>query len=57
MCKGLNIRSIARKRYIPRGEENVTYPNLVKGNFHPSRPFEIIISDTTLIYCRGKSYD
>lgn len=33
------------------------YPNLVKGNFQPSRPFEIVVSDTTLIYCKGKRYD
>lgn len=57
VCKSLNIRSKARKTYIPRGEESVIYPNLVKGNFYPSRPFEIVVSDTTLIHCKGKSYD
>ena len=57
VCKSLNIRSKARKTYIPRGEESVTYPNLVKGNFHASRPFEIVVSDTTILYWKGKSYD
>ena len=45
------------KTYISRGEESVTYPNLVKGNFHASRPFEIVVSDTTILYWKGKRYD
>ena len=57
VCKSLNIRSKARKTYIPRGEESITYPNIVNGNFNPSRPFEVVVSDTTIIHCRGKSYD
>ena len=55
--KCLNIRSKARKTYVPRGEESITYPNIVRGNFNPSRPFQIVVSDTTIIHCRGKSYD
>lgn len=31
--------------------------NIVNGNFKPTRPFEIVVSDTTLIYCKGKRYD
>lgn len=57
VCKSLNIRSKARKTYVPRGEESITYPNIVNGNFKPTRPFEIVVSDTTLIYCKGKRYD
>lgn len=57
VCKSLNIRSKARKTYIPRGEESITYPNIVNGNFNPARPFEVVVSDTTIIHCRGKSYD
>ena len=57
VCKSLNIRSKARKTYIPRGEESITYQNIVKGNFNSTRPFEIVVSDTTMIHCRGKSYD
>ena len=57
VCKSLNIRSKARKTYIPRGEESITYPNIVRGNFNPSRPFQIVVSDTTIIHCKGKSYD
>ena len=57
VCKSLNIRSKARKTYVPRGEESITYPNIVRGNFNPSRPFQIVVSDTTIIHCRGISYD
>ena len=57
VCKSLNIRSKARKTYIPKGDESIIYPNIVNGNFNPTRPFEVIVSDTTLIHCRGKSYD
>ena len=57
VCKSLNIRSKARKTYVPRGEESITYPNIVRGNFNPSRPFQIVVSDTTIIHCKGKSYD
>ena len=57
VSKSLNIRSKARKTYVPRGEESITYPNIVRGNFNPSRPFQIVVSDTTIIHCRGKSYD
>ena len=57
VCKSLNIRSKARKTYIPRGEESITYPNIVNGNFKPTRPFEVVVSDTTLIYCKGQRYD
>ena len=57
ICKMLNIRSKARKTYIPAGKESIKYPNLINGNFNSSRPMEIVVSDTTLIYCKGKPYD
>lgn len=57
VCKILSIRSNARKTDVPRGGESITYLNIINGNFYPSRPFEIVISDTTLIYCKEKSYD
>ena len=57
VCKSLNIRSKARKTYIPRGKECKTYPNIINGNFNPTRPFEVIVSDTTIIHCKGKAYD
>ena len=57
VCKSLNIRSKARKTYIPRGKECITYPNIINGNFNPTRPFEVVVSDTTIIHCKGKAYD
>lgn len=57
VCKSLNIRSKARKTYIPRGKECITYPNIINGNFNPTRPFEVVVSDTTIIHCKGKTYD
>ena len=59
VCKSLNIRSKARKTYVKfkRGNESITYPNIVKGNFYPSRPMEIIVTDTTMIYNHGRLYD
>lgn len=29
----------------------------MNGNFSPSRPFQVVVSDTTLIYCKGVRYD
>ena len=57
VCKRLNIRSKARKTYKKAGEESIKYPNIVKGNFNPTGPFKIVVSDTTMIYNRGKVYD
>ena len=57
VCKSLNIRSKARKTYKKAGEESIKYPNIVKGNFNSTRPFEIVVSDSTVIYSRGKMYD
>lgn len=57
ICKSLNIRSKARKTYIPCGKENIKYPNLINGNFNPTRPMEIVVTDSTIIYNKGKAYD
>ena len=54
-----NLCHKARKTYVKfkRGNESITYPNIVKGNFYPSRPMEIIVTDTTMIYNHGRLYD
>lgn len=57
VCKSLNIHSKARKTYIPCGKESIKFPNVINGNFNPSRPMEIVVTDSTIIYNRGKSYD
>ena len=57
VCKSLNIHSKARKTYIPCGKESIKFPNVINGNFNPSRPMEIVVTDSTIIYNKGKSYD
>ncbi len=46
-----------RKAYRRPKHENDKYPNLVKNNWHTSRPFEIVCSDTTMLNINGKKYD
>ena len=57
VCKSLNIHSKARKTYIPCGKESIKFPNVINGNFNPTRPMEIVVTDSTIILNRGKSYD
>jgi len=58
VCKILKIKSKAKHyKYKPAGEESIKYANIVNGNWNPSRPFEIIVSDTTTIGFKGKPYD
>ncbi|XMB68063.1 IS3 family transposase [Mycoplasmatota bacterium zrk1] len=46
VCKELTIRSKAK--YI-HGEEHLIYPNVINGAWNAARPFEKIVTDTTLI--------
>ena len=47
-CKAAGIRSKARNyRYKPPGEENVKFPNEVRGNWNASAPLQIVVSDMT----------
>lgn len=58
VCKILNIKSKAKHyKYKRPGDESVKFKNIVNGNWNPSRPFEIIVSDTTTIGFKGKPYD
>ena len=57
VCKTLQIRSKARKTYIPCGKESTKYPNIINGNFNPTRPMEIVVTDSTIIHNKGKAYD
>ena len=58
VCKILNIKSKAKHyKYKPAGEESIKFKNIVNGNWNVSRPFEIIVSDTTTIGFKGKPYD
>ena len=58
VCKILSIKSKAKHyKYKPAGEESIKFKNIVNGNWNVSRPFEIIVSDTTTIGFKGKPYD
>ena len=57
-CKTLKIRSKARKSpYKNPGEESIKYPNIIWNNWDASRPFEKIVTDTTIFYNHNKQYD
>ena len=57
-CKTLKIRSKARKSpYKKPGEESIKYPNIIWNNWNTSRPFEKIVTDTTIFYNHNKQYD
>ena len=58
VCKALKIKSKAKHyKYKKPGEESLKYENLVKGNWKTTRPFEIIVSDTTTFWFKRKPYD
>lgn len=58
VCKILNIKSKAKHyKYKHAGEESIKYSNIIKGNWNSTRPFEIVVSDTTTIGFKGKPYD
>lgn len=58
VCKSLKIKSKAKHyQYKKIGEESIKYPNIIKGNWKTTRPFEKIVSDTTTFYFKRKAYD
>ena len=57
-CKTLKIHSKARKLpYKKGGEESIKYPNIIWNDWNTSRPFEKIVTDTTIFYNHNKQYD
>ena len=57
-CKTLKIHSRARKSpYKKSGEESIKYPNIIKKDWTTTRPFEKIVTDTTIFYNHNKQYD
>lgn len=41
VCKTLKIKSMAKHyKYKRTGEESLKYPNVIRGNWNTSRPFE-----------------
>ncbi|MDD4183827.1 MAG: IS3 family transposase [Candidatus Izemoplasmatales bacterium] len=58
VCKQLNIRSRARlPKYAHPGEEHILFPNRISGEWTTTRPFEKVVTDTTLIKNRHQKID
>ena len=60
VCKAIKIKSKTKHyKYSNNkiGEESIKYANLIKGNWHTSRPFEKIVSDTTTFWFKKHCYD
>lgn len=50
VCRQLHIKCQARlPKYVHPGEENILFPNRIQGDWTTSRPFEKVVTDTTLI--------
>ena len=58
-CKYAGIISQgSHYKYVKPGEEKKNYPNLVMKNWkHLTRPLEVIVSDMTCFYVKGKYYE
>lgn len=59
VCKLLGIKSKARKYRTAKksGEESTIYPNLIYNDWNVDKPFEVIVTDTTMIKFDGIRYD
>ena len=50
VCKSLKIRSQARKpKWSNPGKEHIEFPNDINGNWNTIRPFEKVVTDTTIL--------
>lgn len=50
VCKSLGIKSKARKpKYANPGKEHIDFPNVIDGNWTVTRPFEKVVTDTTIL--------
>lgn len=50
VCKSIGIRSQARKpKYVNPGQEHIQFPNIIDGNWTVTRPFEKVVTDTTIL--------
>jgi len=58
VCKNLKIRCRSRKpKYVNPGMEHVDFPNIINGDWTVTRPFEKIVTDTTILKNRYKSME
>lgn len=57
-CLFSGIKSKVRHyKYKRTGEEHISYPNLIRGQWKATKPLEIVASDMTVIRHRGQSYE
>lgn len=57
-CKQTGIRSKARRyTYRKPGAEHIIYPNTVKGNWNATKPLELVVSDMTCLWHKGKIHE
>ncbi len=50
VCKINGIRSQARKpKWEKPGSDNLKFPNIINGNWNITKPFEKVVTDTTII--------
>ena len=58
-CKYAGIHSKARKYHYKKknAEENVEFPNEVKGNWNATGPVQIVVSDMTIFKNKGKNWE
>ena len=57
-CKIENIKSQARKhKYRKPGHEHLVFTNIVRGNWNPTTPLELVVSDMTILKHHGISYE
>lgn len=58
VCKQLHIRCRSRlPKYVHPGEENILFPNLIRGDWSTLKPFEKVVTDTTLIKNKHQKLD
>lgn len=57
-CKQAGLHSKARCRACVRpGAEHIRYPNTVNGNWNATRPMELVVSDMTCLWHKGKLHE
>lgn len=57
-CKEVGIKSKTRHyKHLRPGEENLLFPNEVRGKWNATKPLEIVVSDMTCLKHKGKLYE
>ena len=44
-------------KHLLKGKENIKFPNTIKGNWHTTKPLEIVVSDMTCIKHKGVRWE